>query len=79
MAWYYQTSPHDMHDYDSAQTPVLVDAMFNGKMRKLVLTASTQWVLLHVGSRDGRASGDQQVWIADELGEWLEQIRRSEA
>jgi len=40
MAWYYQTSPHDMHDYDSAQTPVLVDAMFNGKMRKLALTAS---------------------------------------
>ena len=40
MAWYYSTSPHDMHDYDSAQTPVLVDAMFNGKMRKLVLTAA---------------------------------------
>jgi alcohol dehydrogenase (cytochrome c) len=40
MAWYYQTSPHDMHDYDSAQTPVLVDGMFNGKMRKLALTAS---------------------------------------
>jgi alcohol dehydrogenase (cytochrome c) len=40
MAWYYQTSPHDMHDYDSAQTPVLVDGMFKGKMRKLALTAS---------------------------------------
>jgi len=40
MAWYFQTSPHDMHDYDSAQTPVLVDAMFDGKMRKLALTAS---------------------------------------
>lgn len=40
MAWYYQTSPHDMHDYDSAQTPVLADAMFDGKMRKLALTAT---------------------------------------
>ncbi len=40
MAWYYQTSPHDMHDYDSAQTPVLVDGMFNGKMRKMLLTAA---------------------------------------
>jgi alcohol dehydrogenase (cytochrome c) len=40
MAWYFSTSPHDMHDYDSAQTPVLVDAMFDGKMRKLVLTAA---------------------------------------
>ena len=26
MAWYFQTAPHDMHDWDSAQTPVLVDA-----------------------------------------------------
>jgi alcohol dehydrogenase (cytochrome c) len=40
MAWYYQTSPHDTHDWDSAQTPVLVDAPFNGRMRKLVLQAS---------------------------------------
>ena len=40
MAWYYQTSPHDTHDWDSAQTPVLVDGEFNGRPRKLVLTAS---------------------------------------
>jgi alcohol dehydrogenase (cytochrome c) len=40
MAWYYQTSPHDTHDWDSAQTPVLVDAPFNGRMRKLVMTAA---------------------------------------
>jgi alcohol dehydrogenase (cytochrome c) len=40
MAWYFQTSPHDMHDYDSAQTPVLFDGEFKGKHRKLVMTAS---------------------------------------
>jgi alcohol dehydrogenase (cytochrome c) len=40
MQWYYQTSPHDTHDWDSAQTPVLADADFNGKPRKLVMTAS---------------------------------------
>ena len=40
MAWYYQTSPHDTHDWDSAQTPVLVDGTFNGKPRKLVLQAA---------------------------------------
>src|SRR6476646_5701718 len=40
MAWYYQTSPHDTHDWDSAQTPVLVDADFGGRPRKLVSTAS---------------------------------------
>ena len=40
MAWYYQNSPHDTHDYDSAQTPILVDGVFNGKPRKLVLSAA---------------------------------------
>ena len=40
MAWYYQTSPHDMHDWDSAQVPVLFDARINGRMRKLVSTAA---------------------------------------
>jgi alcohol dehydrogenase (cytochrome c) len=40
MAWYYQTSPHDKHDWDSAQTPVLFDGQINGKPRKLVATAA---------------------------------------
>jgi alcohol dehydrogenase (cytochrome c) len=40
MAWYYQTSPHDTHDWDSAQTPVLIDGTINGQPRKLVATAS---------------------------------------
>lgn len=40
MAWYYQTSPHDTHDWDSTQVPVLVDGEFNGRPRKLVLQAT---------------------------------------
>ena len=40
MAWYFQTSPHDMHDWDSAQTPILIDAVVDGKPRKLVSTAA---------------------------------------
>jgi alcohol dehydrogenase (cytochrome c) len=40
MAWYFQTSPHDMHDWDSAQTPILFDAVIDGKPRKLVSTAA---------------------------------------
>ena len=38
LGWWFQTSPHDTHDYDSAQTPVLFDGEFNGKPRKLVGT-----------------------------------------
>ena len=40
MVWYYQTSPHDTHDWDSAQTPILIDGVIDGKPRKLVSTAA---------------------------------------
>jgi alcohol dehydrogenase (cytochrome c) len=40
LAWHFSTSPHDTHDWDSAQTPVLVDAPFGGRPRKLVLQAT---------------------------------------
>src|SRR6185503_6938851 len=36
MKWYFQTSPHDTHDWDSTQTPILADMPFNGRTRKLV-------------------------------------------
>jgi alcohol dehydrogenase (cytochrome c) len=40
MAWYYQTSPGDTHDWDSTQSPILVDGVFNGKPRKMVMQAA---------------------------------------
>src|SRR5271165_1829048 len=40
VAWYFQTSPHDTHDWDSTETPIIVDGDFNGKPRKLLLHAS---------------------------------------
>jgi alcohol dehydrogenase (cytochrome c) len=40
MAWYFQTSAHDTHDWDSAQTPILIDGTIDGKPRKLVSTAA---------------------------------------
>ena len=36
LAWYFQPSPHDTHDWDAAQTPVLIDAEIDGKPRKLL-------------------------------------------
>jgi alcohol dehydrogenase (cytochrome c) len=40
IVWFYQTSPHDTHDWDSAQTPILFDGTIDGKPRKLVSTAA---------------------------------------
>jgi alcohol dehydrogenase (cytochrome c) len=38
--WHFQFTPHDLHDYDANQTPVLVDARLAGVSRKLLLTAN---------------------------------------
>jgi alcohol dehydrogenase (cytochrome c) len=40
MAWYFQASPHDTHDWDATQTPVLFDGVISGQPRKLMAQAS---------------------------------------
>jgi alcohol dehydrogenase (cytochrome c) len=40
MAWYYQPTPHDTHDWDAAQSPILIDGMIDGKPRKLIAQAN---------------------------------------
>ena len=40
MAWYFQASPHDTHDWDATQVPVLFDGEINGQKRKLLAQAS---------------------------------------
>ena len=40
LVWYFQTSPHDVHDWDAVQTPVLVDTVWQGQPRKLLLHAN---------------------------------------
>ncbi len=37
LKWHFQFTPHDLHDWDAAQTPALVDATFRGTPRKLLL------------------------------------------
>jgi alcohol dehydrogenase (cytochrome c) len=39
LKWYFQFTPHDTHDWDATETNVLADAMFRGKMRRLILHA----------------------------------------
>ena len=36
LAWYFQFTPHDEHDWDAAQTPILADAFIGGINRKVV-------------------------------------------
>ena len=40
MKWYFQFSPHETHDWDSSEPPILFDASIDGKPRKLVALAN---------------------------------------
>lgn len=40
LVWAFQASPHDTHDWDAVETPVLVDGDFDGKPRKMLMQTS---------------------------------------
>jgi PQQ-dependent dehydrogenase (methanol/ethanol family) len=40
LKWYFQFTPHDTHDWDANETPVLIDGTVLGKRRKLLIQAN---------------------------------------
>jgi alcohol dehydrogenase (cytochrome c) len=40
MKWHYQFTPHDVHDWDATQVPVLADLTIDGQPRKVVMFAN---------------------------------------
>jgi len=40
MVWYFQSNPHDTHDWDSTETAVLIDGDFDRRPRKLLAQAA---------------------------------------
>jgi alcohol dehydrogenase (cytochrome c) len=36
LAWHFQFTPHDEHDWDSTQTPILADLVVDGVMRRAI-------------------------------------------
>lgn len=38
--WHFQFTPHDTHDWDATETPMLIDAVFKGRPRKLLAQAN---------------------------------------
>ena len=37
LRWHFQFTPHDVHDWDATQIPILIDIEFDGRPRKLML------------------------------------------
>jgi len=40
LIWGFSASPHDTHDWDAVEIPVLVDGMFNGEPKKMLMQSS---------------------------------------
>jgi alcohol dehydrogenase (cytochrome c) len=40
LRWHYQFTPHDVHDWDSTQVPILTDLTVDGQPRKVVMWAN---------------------------------------
>jgi alcohol dehydrogenase (cytochrome c) len=40
LAWYFQFTPHDEHDWDATQTPILADLSIKGVTRKVICWAN---------------------------------------
>jgi alcohol dehydrogenase (cytochrome c) len=40
LRWHYQFTPHDVHDWDSTEVPILADLPINGQTRKVVMFAN---------------------------------------
>jgi PQQ-dependent dehydrogenase (methanol/ethanol family) len=37
LKWHFQFTPHDTHDWDANESPILIDTVFRGQQRKLLI------------------------------------------
>jgi alcohol dehydrogenase (cytochrome c) len=70
LEWGFQVSPHDTHDWDAAEVPVLVDAEFEGEPRKLLLQASRNGYFVVLD----RETGDNLLTRPFALVNWAEEL-----
>ena len=52
--WHFQFTPYDTHDWDATQPLVLADANWNGKPRKLLLSAQRSGVFYVIDRTNGQ-------------------------
>lgn len=66
LVWYFQFLPGDDHDWDSIQTPALIDVQENGKLQQWLAVANRGGFFYVLDRRDGHfvraAPFAQQTW-----------------
>jgi alcohol dehydrogenase (cytochrome c) len=54
LVWHFQFTPHDVHDYDSIQVPILADIQFEGRTRKVMMWANRNAFFYTIDRSNGR-------------------------
>ncbi len=55
LAWGFSVSPHDTHDWDAVETPVLVDADFHGRPTKMLMQSSRNGYFFVLDRTNGKS------------------------
>ncbi|MEZ5489550.1 MAG: PQQ-dependent dehydrogenase, methanol/ethanol family [Gammaproteobacteria bacterium] len=53
IAWHFQFTPHDVHDYDAIQIPILADIQYQGRERKVMMWANRNAFYYTIDRTDG--------------------------
>src|SRR5438552_8719310 len=54
LKWYFQFTPHDLFDYDATETAVLIDAVYKGEARKLLVEANRNGFIYILDRTNGK-------------------------
>jgi len=55
LVWYFQPSPHDTHDWDNIEVPVIYEGMIDGRKRKLLSMACRNGWFFVLDRTNGKA------------------------
>ena len=70
--WHYQFTPHDLHDWDATQVPVLADLPINGQTRKVVMWPNRNGFYYTLDRTNGRVIVAKPfvkvTWAREQLG-----------
>jgi alcohol dehydrogenase (cytochrome c) len=54
LKWHFQFTPHDLFDYDGLETPILIDAVYKGEPRKLLVQANRNGFIYVLDRTNGK-------------------------
>ena len=63
--WAFQASPHDTHDWDAVEIPVLVDGDFHGQPRKMLMQTSRNGYFFVLDRTNGKNLLKRSLWAGE--------------